>query len=81
MRSLSFLSYVLIVAVTPSVCVAGGFQATCRNIRVGGIWMNADCGDGHGGWPLNAISIGQCVGVKADGTMQCGYVLHTFLIL
>ena len=74
MRSLSVLSYAIVLAMAPSMCVAGGFQASCRNIRVGGINMSAECRNGSGVYTTNGVNMGDCIGVKADGTMQCGCV-------
>lgn len=76
MRSLSFLSYALVLAVAPSISVAKDFQKVCRNIRVGGINMSTSCPNGKGGWTTNGVNMGDCIGVSAAGALQCGCVPH-----
>jgi hypothetical protein len=36
---------------------SGGFTPSCRKVSNSGTILNAECGDGHGGWVANSIDM------------------------
>lgn len=53
----------------------GSYSATCRNARVGGGWLRAECQDRWGGWRPTVISLSSCdrgTDIANDnGTLTC----------
>ncbi|KAM0717696.1 hypothetical protein Q7P37_007548 [Cladosporium fusiforme] len=48
----------------------GGFSGSCRKFRRDGSWLNAECGDGKGGWPAASIDMNNHIG-NYNGKMKC----------